>query len=141
MKVIKQLSMFFTISFIASICSAAPAKAPAKYDFDNQLEQVSEVVDTHFDEWNMVDDQSFILQNSPNDYYLIILRSPAEDLPFSDPVKIGEKDSIIKIGKSKVVTTDNGIENKYVISKIYKIKDSDQAEKIKAQIIGPTKTK
>jgi hypothetical protein len=141
MKAINQFAMIFAIFFIASICAAAPAKVPAKYDFDNQLEQVSEVLDTHFDEWDKVDDQSFILQTSPSEYYLIILRSPSDDLPFSDPVKIGEKNSIIKVGKSKVITTDNGIENRYVISKIYKIKDSDQAEKIRAQLIGPRKAK
>jgi hypothetical protein len=139
MEAIKKLTRILATLFIVSICGVVYAETPAKYDFDNQLKQVSEITDNNFRDWEMVDDQSFILQNSPSDYYLIVLRSLSEELPVNDSVKISETNSIIKPGYSKVIVSSDGIKDRYVIYKIYKLKDAEQAEEIRAQLIRATK--
>jgi len=139
MKAIKQLAMIFVIFFMASVCTAAPAAMPEKYNLDNQLEVVSEITDNNFRDWEKVDNQSFIFQNSPSEFYLIILSGPSDELSFNDSVKIGEKNSIIKPGKSRVIISSSGIKERYVISKIYKLKDADQADEIREQLTRATK--
>jgi hypothetical protein len=139
MKAINQLARILATLFMVSICGVAYAEIPAKYNLDNQLEQISEISDNNFREWEMVDEQSFILQNSPSDYYLIVLRSPSEELTANDSVKISESNSIIKPGYSRVIVRSDGIKDRYRVYKIYKLKDSEQAEEIRAKLIGATK--
>lgn len=139
MKAMNQWARILATLFIVSKCVVAYAEIPAKYNLDNQLEQISEISDNNFREWEMVDDQSFILQNSPSDYYLIVLRSPSDELPVNDSVKISETNTIIKPGLSKVIVRSNGIKDRYIVYKIYKLKGADQAEEIRAQLIRATK--
>jgi hypothetical protein len=60
-------------------------------------------------------------------------------LPVNDSVKISEINSTIKPGYSKVIVTSDGIKDRYVIYKIYKLKDAEQADEIRAQLIRTTK--
>jgi hypothetical protein len=42
---------------------------------------------TNFMSWEKIDNRSFVLQTSPNHYYLIILSSPSDRLLFGESIK------------------------------------------------------
>ena len=71
-------------ALLMSSCATGGIELPEKYNLDNQLESVSYISKYQgYIGWEMVDRQSFVLQTSPSDYYLIVLQIPAPDLPFT----------------------------------------------------------
>jgi len=139
MKTTKLLTILFASLFITSVCSVATAEIPAKYNLDNQLEKVSEISKYNFMSWDKVDNQSFILQTSPSTYYLIVLSSPSDRLPFTETIQIPDTNAMVKPGYNNVIVQGNGFKDTYVINKIYKFKDFEQVKKIKALLTGETK--
>lgn len=139
MKTLKQLISVLVTIFIASLCAAAWAGAPEKYNLDNQLEKVDEISKYNFMGWETVDTQSFVLQTSTSDYYLIVLSSPSYELPFSESIQIPSAEVKVRPGFNKVIVHDHGSKMSYLIDKIYKFKDSKQVKKIKDQLTGQKK--
>ena len=142
MKAIKLLAMIFVASFIASVCAAAPTEMPAKYNLDNQLERVSEISKYSLISWEKVDNQSFVLQTSPSDYYLIVLSNRCDRLLFSESIKITDTMGSVRPGFENVIVRGNGFSGTSetcIIDKIYKFKDSKQVKEIEAQLSGKTK--
>jgi len=128
MKTIIQLSKIFIALLMASACAGAPIKMPEKYNLDNQLENIPKISDFQLNSWESIDNQSVILETSMNSYYLIILNMPDYNLPFSDIISINNANGMIRPGYDDI--------NGYVIYKIYKFKDYEQAKAIKAQLRG-----
>jgi hypothetical protein len=139
MKVIKQLAVISVVIFLASVCAAATAEIPAKYNLDKQLEKVSQISDYNFMDWDKIDKQSFILQTSPNTFYLIVLSSPSDKLLFTETIKISSNNNMVKPGYNNVIARGAGFSETYIINKIYRIKDSKQVKEIKAQLTGEKK--
>lgn len=139
MKMMKYMILIFITLFTGSSTIAAPADLPAKYNLDNQLEKVTEISKYNFMSWNKVDNQSFVLQTSPNDYYLIVLSSPSTKLMFTETIKIPDTNSMVKPGYNNVIVSGNGFTESYIINRIYRFKDSDQIKEIKAQLTGETR--
>jgi hypothetical protein len=138
-KTIKQLAMIFIVLLIASVCAAAPAQIPAKYNLDDKLEKITEISKYNFMSWETVDNQSFVLQTSPSDYYLIVLSSPSNKILFSENVKINSTNSMVKPGYNNVIINNNGMKEECIINKIYKFKDAKQKSEITAQLAGEKK--
>ncbi|MGA1865040.1 MAG: DUF6491 family protein [bacterium] len=120
--------------FVSSFCAYARAEVPAKYNLDNQLEKVSEISKYNFMSWDKVDNQSFILQTSPSDYYLIVLSSPSGRLAYSETISIPDTNAMVKPGYNNVIIKGNGFKDTCIISRIYKFKDSEQVKAIKTQL-------
>jgi hypothetical protein len=139
MKAIKETAMIFVVMFIASTCFAASAELPEKYNLDNQMQKVSEILKYNFMGWEKVDSQSFVLQTSPSDYYLIVLTSPSDHLVFSEAVGINATGDVVKPGYNTVFVKGNGFTDTCIINKIYKFKDYAQVKTIIAQITGERK--
>lgn len=83
-------------------------------------------------EWIKVDDQSLILRHGPDEFYLLVLQSPAYDLMTVDTISFVNALNIIRAKKDLV-----GIgEQRYVIERIYKINGNDMLLAIKNRILG-----
>jgi hypothetical protein len=135
----KLISAFAILFFFASLSFAAPAAMPAKYDLDKQLEKVDSIYKYKFMGWEKVDTQSFVLQVSPSDYYLIVLSSPALKLPFAEHIRINSTNNMVRPGYNNVFVRSSGMTEEYIINKIYKFKDRKQVQDIEAQLTGEKK--
>lgn len=124
--------------FVSSLCTYARAGVPVKYNLDNQLEKVSEISKYNFMSWDKVDNQSFILQTSPSDYYLIVLSSPSDRLIYSETISIPDINAMVKPGYNNVIVKGNGFKDICIINRIYKLKDSEQIKDIKKQLTEKT---
>ncbi|MBN1624923.1 MAG: hypothetical protein JW944_00250 [Deltaproteobacteria bacterium] len=131
---------FFSMGFIALLflaaCATAKVDTSEKYNFDNQLESVSEITKFNMMGWEHVDRMSFILQTTPSDYYLFVLNHPSDELPFAENIHISSTGSFVKPGYNNVTVYGPSSTEKYVINKIYKFKNYEQAKEIRKQITG-----
>jgi hypothetical protein len=139
MRAIKQLIGIFVLLLILSACATTPAKMPDKYNLDGQLERVTEILKYNMMGWDAVDMQSFVLQTTPSDYYLIVLTSPSDRLVFAEVVGINATGDVVKPGYNTVFVKGTTSEETYIINKIYKFKDFEQVKAIKEQITGKKK--
>lgn len=134
MKTLNKLVSIFTSLIFVSLCAVALAAMPAKYDLDKQLEKVDSIYKYKFMSWEKVDNQSFVVQTSPSDYYLIVLSSPSTKLLFTETVKIDSTNNMVRPGYNNVTVWENGQKDEFIINKIYKFKDSNQVKEIEAQL-------
>jgi hypothetical protein len=139
MKTLNKLITIFTVLLFASICAVAWAAMPAKYDLDKQLEKVDSIYKYKFMSWEKVDNQSFVLQTSPSDYYLIVLSSPSTKLLFSERVRINSTNNMVRPGFNNVIVHQGEGTEELIINKIYKFKDHKQVEEIEALLTGEKK--
>jgi hypothetical protein len=139
MKTIRLSINLAIILFILSACATSPATLSEKYNLDNQLENVPQIFELNLISWDIVDNQSFILQSNPGDYYLIILESSSNTLPFCNTINISNNSSAAWPNYNNVIVNDDGWEDRYMIEKIYKFRDYSQVESIKAQLSRETK--
>ena len=115
-------------------------KAPSFTEFKESFEDATAVIarrdtftlsenQTH---WIKVDDQSLILRNGPDEYYLLVLQSPAIDLLTVDTISIVNALNIIRAKKDLV-----GIGGqRYIIERIYKIDGHDKMLAIRSRILS-----
>jgi|WetSurSiteA1Bulk_404760.scaffolds.fasta_scaffold198368_1 hypothetical protein len=134
MKTIRLSINLAIILFILSACATAPATLSEKYNLDNQLENVPQIFELNLISWDIVDNQSFILQSNLGDYYLIILESSSNTLPFCNTINISNTSPVAWPNYNNVIVNDDGWEDRYMIEKIYKFRDYSQVESIKAQL-------
>lgn len=83
--------------------------------------------------WIKVDDQSLIIRNSPNEYYLMVLHRPAPNLMFVDNISIISPTSVIRAGLDLIQIQDN---MNYIIERIYKIDSNEKVYAIRNQLKG-----
>lgn len=136
MKYFKLIAIFSTLLFITSACATAPSPRAGKYDLDDQLEPVSEVLRYNLMDWEAVDNQSFILQTAPSQFYLIVLTRPADRLMYTETISITHTGAMLKPGYDKVTVYSSPYSDTYVIFKIYKLKDREEVKAIKEQLGG-----
>jgi hypothetical protein len=134
MKAITKLAFIFTISLLTMACATMPANRAERYNFDDELVKVDQIYKFRLKSWEKVDNQSLIVRADVNDYYLFVLYRPSPSLVFSE--KIGIPDSVdhIKPGYDNVVVEDSGGRESFIIQKIYKLKDREQAMEIKKRL-------
>jgi hypothetical protein len=139
MKRVKVTAIVFMAIFTAYTCFAASSGVPEKYNLDSQMQKVTEISKYNFMSWQTVDKQSFVLQTSPSDYYLIVLSNPSDKIMFAETIKIADTNAMVKPGYNNVIVKGNGFTDTYIINKIYKFKDSAQIKTITAQLTGEKK--
>ena len=123
-------------ALLMSSCATGGIELPEKYNLDNQLESVSYISKYQgYIGWEMVDRQSFVLQTSPSDYYLIVLQIPAPDLPFSESISISSSGSMVRAGMDTITLLRQSLKvPPYIIEKIYHLKGKEQVRTIREQI-------
>ena len=124
------------IALLMSSCAMGRIELPEKYALDNQLESISHISKYQgYFSWDMVDNQSFILETGPSKYYLIILQIAVPELPFTESIRITSSGSRIQAGMDTVTFLGQSVKGPpYVIEKIYRLKDREQVQAIRAQI-------
>jgi len=83
-------------------------------------------------DWIKVDDQSLILRNGPDEFYLLVLQRPSYNLMEVDTITFVNLLNVIRAKKDLVGI---GVQ-KYVIERIYKIDGNDKMLYIKNRILG-----
>lgn len=136
MKFFKPFAIFFMLLFITSGCATTSAPTAGKYDLDEQLEAVSEILRYNLMGWEAVDNQSFILQTSPSDYYLIVLISPSDRLRFTEDIGITHTGNMVKPGYDKVIVYSSPYTETFVISKIFRLQDREEANAVRERLSG-----
>ena len=128
------------ISFLTIFaCAAGNIQIPEKYALDKQLEQVSSIFKYGITGWEEVDNQSLILEKAPGEYYLVVLKIPASELPFRKRIKLSSTGDMIRAGLDNVIFYNGAhIKMSYPIDRIYWIKGIEQKRIIKEQLIGET---
>lgn len=134
MKAITKLTGIFLISLLAAACATTPFKIEDKYNFDNELQEQEEVSNFRIDSWESIDYQSLILKTDVNNYYLIVLQRPAPSLPFSESIGVTVTVTNVRSGFDKIIVTDSYSTESYIIYKMYKLKDREQAAEIKKRL-------
>ncbi|MFC1493763.1 DUF6491 family protein [Thermodesulfobacteriota bacterium] len=134
MKKIIEVSSIFVLLIMAVSCASTPGVIPAKYNLDNSLEAVDRISTFKVSSWEQVDRQSIILKVNYNDYYLLVLRRPI--ISGYPNLRIGVERTIFSItaGFDRIVVLELGAPDYYVIDKIYKLKDKEQAKEIKEKL-------
>ena len=135
MKKNKKLIIISFLSALVMACATGPIKLPEKYNFDNKLEEVKEIYSFRINSWTSIDYQSLILKANVGDYYLVILRRPAHGLPFSQAIGLKMTVSNLTSGFDNIIVADSFGSESYIIEKIYKLKDREQAHEIRKQLI------
>lgn len=128
------IPLFFALLML-SACAGGPLNLAEKYkDLDNQLEEVSNIFRFNLKSWEAVDRQSLILQTGPDNYYLILLRRPANDLMFTETIAVSHTGDMVRPGYDRVTVFGISQTEDYIIHKIFKLKDREEAEKILEQL-------
>jgi hypothetical protein len=83
-------------------------------------------------QWIKVDNQSLILRNGPNEFYLLVLQRPAYDLMTVDTISIVNTLNTIR-AKNDLVGVGG---RQYIIERIYRIDGNDKMLAIKNQLVG-----
>lgn len=114
---------------------AAPDTAADKYSrLESQLEEVSDISSFNLMNWDAVDNRTFILQTSPNRYYLILLRRRAHGLKFAETIAISNTGNMVRPGFDRVTVFSPFQKEDYIIHKIFKLKDRQEAKQIRDQL-------
>lgn len=120
-----------------SACATGPIQVPEKYALDEQLEQVKWIYKYGLTDWEEIDTQSLILQKGPGEYYLLVLKIPAPELPFIQRIKFTTTGDMIRAGMDDVVLYNiPHIRQSYPIDRIYRFKDSEQMRTFRNRLAG-----
>ena len=124
------------VALLMSSCATGRIELPEKYVLDNQIESVSHISKYQgYSSWDTVDNQSFILQTSPSNYYLIVLQIAVTEERFSESIKISSSGSRVRAGMDTVTFLGQSVKYPpYRIEKIYRLKDREQVRTIREQI-------
>lgn len=134
MQTIKQIAIVFLISLMAAACATSPVTLAEKYNLDGELEEATEIYKFRLMSWETIDNQSLIVQTGPSEYYLIVLRRSSPNLVFSESIGISDTGNMVRSGYDRVIVEESGSLEPYVIQKIYKLKDREQANEIKEKL-------
>jgi len=136
MRALKLLPMTFVALILLSACATTTLTGTDKYNLDNQLESVSEITKFNMMSWDDVDRNSFVLQATPSEYYLFVLNTPSDELPFAENIHVSATGSFVKPGFNNVTVYGINSKRDYVIKKIYKFKNYEQVKEITKQLTG-----
>jgi hypothetical protein len=139
MKAMIKVSFIFVLFIMVVSCATTPRALPEKYNLDNDLEAVEKISTFKAITWKEVDKQSVILTVNWKDYYLLVLRRPVSSMFFVHTLGIDSASHSITPGYDRVIVHDSTGTYYYVIDKIYKLKDWNQAEKIKERLLNVEK--
>lgn len=137
MKTLIKISLVFISILTISACATGPIQVPEKYALDTQLEQVKSIFKYGITDWEEIDDQSLILQKGPGEYYLLVLKIPAPELPFLQRIKLTATGDMIRAGMDEVIIYPvSHIRQSYPIDRIYRFKDTEQMRAVRDRLIG-----
>jgi len=139
MKTINKIFITVISILVISACAAGNIQIPEKYSLGGQLEQIKSIYKYGITDWERVDTQSLILERGPGDYYLLVLKIPAPDLPFRTRIKLSSTGDLIRAGMDDVIFYNSAhMKQSYPIDRIYRINGTEQMRTIRDQLTGRT---
>jgi hypothetical protein len=116
-------------------CAGGMIQIPQKYALDGQLEQVKMINRQRIMQWDVVDNQSLIIETGPGNYYLLVLSIPSPELVFRHAIRISTTGSMIRAGLDDVIVyVSSHMKSSYPIDRIYRIRGTAQMRAIKDQL-------
>ena len=134
MKAIIKFKGILLVSLFALACATAPFKVQEKYNFDNKLQEATDISNFRIDSWEPIDHQSLVIKTDINNYYLVILDRPAIALPSSENIGVTITVDKIRPGFDQIIVADKNSSESYTIYKIYKLDGRKQATEIKKNL-------
>jgi len=137
MKTFKRIFIVMFSLLMISACATGNIKIPEKYALDMQLEQIKSIYKYGITDWERVDSQSLILERGPGDYYLLVLKIPAPELPFRTGIRLSSTGDMIRAGMDDVIFYNGAhMKQSYPIDRIYRINGIEQMRTIRNQLTG-----
>jgi hypothetical protein len=109
---------------------------PEKYNLDDRLTRVDGMPNTNIMGWETIDNQSLVIQTSPKRFYLIVLSSPAYELPFTETIGVTGLNLSVRPGFDSVIVYGTVRTDRYIINRIYKLENRVQVREIEARLTG-----
>ena len=135
MKAFKIIFILVISLLVVSACATGNIQIPEKYALDRQLEQIKSIYKYGITDWERVDNQSLILERGPGDYYLLVLKIPAPELPFRNRIKLTSTGDMIRAGMDDVVFYNgSNMKQSYPIDRMYRINGTQQMRAIRDQL-------
>ncbi|GIU32315.1 DUF6491 family protein [Shewanella schlegeliana] len=132
MRLLKLVALFFIVLLAGCASSEASKEHAAMYTFPD-LEQVNSIDNFRMDGWESVDRYSIIVDSRPRQSYLLILSGGLSGLNFAQGLLVTSTLGKVEAGFDSVSTLDDPM-MKAQIKRIYKLKDQQQKNEIKAKI-------
>lgn len=127
---VSSVFVLFIFLFVALSVAAAQKPVPDKYNFDGKLDQVDQITSFREISWEKADKQAIILKVNYDEYYLLILRKPIDNINLEIGIERTVPTSIS--GQDRVVVNESDTGPKYyMIDRIYRLKDKEQKEEIR----------
>jgi hypothetical protein len=136
MKALIKIFSVFAGLLLITACAGGGIQIPQKYSLDGQLPEVLSFQRNIIMDWQSVDRQSLIVETSPGTYYLLVLRTPAPDLPFYYSIGLSAQGRTVRAGFDQVILFTPHIREMYRIDRIYEIKGKEQMLAIRSQLDG-----
>jgi hypothetical protein len=131
---------FLMILMMISGCAAGTIQMPGKYALEGQLDQVKTIYKYTITEWEKVDNQSLIIETSPGDYYLLVLKIPSRELVFQNRIGLSSTGSMVRAGLDDlIIYNDAHMRSTYPIDRIFRIKGREQMRAVRDQLTGNNK--
>ncbi|MBN1834084.1 MAG: hypothetical protein JW896_18450 [Deltaproteobacteria bacterium] len=132
------LVFFMMVVSCSTTPSGLPEKSsnlPEKYNLDDQLKSVNEIMRVKKSSFEEVDDQSVILQANRNEYYLLVLDMPIDPyISKQRTIGVESTEHSIPAGIGRIYIRHSSGTQYYVIEKIYRLKGKKQVEEIKERL-------
>jgi hypothetical protein len=119
-------------------CAASPVTIDSVYTFD-EYEQVDSISILNLQGWEVIDNQSLIVQTGPSNYYLLVLRNKMPDLNVAETILFSSTGTRIVAGMDCVEVVGPTCSPEaipVVIDTIYKLGGRDDVQRIRRQISG-----
>ncbi len=137
MKTLPKILIVIIYMLAMAACAAGTIQIPEKYSLDRQLQQITSIYKYGITDWEEIDNQSLILEKGPGDYYLLVLKIPAPELPFRTRIKLSSTGDMIRAGMDDVIFFNGAhMRQSYPIDRIYRINGTEQMRAIRDQLMG-----
>ena len=133
------MKLFAIVALLAMTASCVtttttPAALPEKYNLDNELKAVKRIDAINVSNWDQVDKQALIFTANGGEFFLAVLDRPLETDIARQVIGIVDQKSTITAGFDKFFIRAAKGRQYYLIEKIYKLADRDQAKQMKEKL-------
>ncbi|ARN74324.1 DUF6491 family protein [Oceanicoccus sagamiensis] len=128
------LVLILSLVLIGCASSIDNQEAMARYQFP-ELESVSSINNWKLDGWEVIDQQSLIIQTGPSQFYLFVLSRRHSQLRFAESILVTSTAGRVKVNFDTVSTPRDPM-LKVPIAAMYKLQGREAVAAIKQQILA-----
>ena len=129
------LVMLVSYATTSSSSPEGSSPLPEKYNLDDVLKPLNQLMKPKKSNFEEVDDQSIILKANRAEYYLLVLREPIDPyISKQRTIGFAIRGSSVQAGADRIYVDHSSGTMHYFIEKIYRLKGRKQAEEIKERL-------